>query len=165
MADPFEETRAKYRPARMTTLFIGESAPTGGTFFYYGNSQMMIYMQRATQSVLGGTGDYLDRFRAYGWFLDDLVLTPVDSLPFKERSVLCRGAQNSLAERIAEYRPLAIVSLLIGISKIVDAAARAAGTQAPLFRVPFPGNGQKNRFHEKITAIIPALPREAPYPE
>ena len=124
---------------------------------------MMIYMQRATESVLGGTGDYLDRFKAYGWFLDDLVLTPVDNLPSKERSVLCRGAQNSLAERIAEYRPLAIVSLLIGISKIVDAAALAAGSHAPLFRVPFPGNGQQKRFHEKITAIIPALPREAPF--
>jgi hypothetical protein len=55
----------------MTTLFVGESAPAGGKFFYYGISHMMIYMQRATESVLGGTGDYLDRFKAYGWFLDN----------------------------------------------------------------------------------------------
>src|SRR5229473_704723 len=41
-----EATRARFRPERITTLFVGESAPDSGDFF--------------------------TRFKAYGWYLDDL---------------------------------------------------------------------------------------------
>jgi hypothetical protein len=49
--------------------------------------------------------------------------------------------QNSLENRIAEYQPLAIVSLLLSIEHIVEAAAIAAGSRVPRFGVPFPGSG------------------------
>jgi hypothetical protein len=57
---------------------------------------MSLYMQRATEAVLGTSGNFLDRFKAYGWYLDDLVLRPVDNLGKPQRRVECLGAQNSL---------------------------------------------------------------------
>ena len=45
--EPVEFSRARHRPDRITTLFVGESAPTGGKFFYFGNSGMTTYMRRA----------------------------------------------------------------------------------------------------------------------
>jgi hypothetical protein len=67
-----EVTRARYRTDRITTLFVGESAPASGAFFYHGDSAMLRYMQRATKAVLRvGSGEFLDRFKASGWFLDD----------------------------------------------------------------------------------------------
>jgi hypothetical protein len=43
--EPVEVRRERYRPERITTLFVGESAPASGAFFYYGNSAMARYMQ------------------------------------------------------------------------------------------------------------------------
>jgi hypothetical protein len=69
------------------------------------------------------------------------------------------AARTSLATRIAEYRPLAIVSLLISIKTIVDAAAIEAGSTAQRFAVPFPGMGQQARFKTAMAEIIQTLPR------
>jgi hypothetical protein len=79
----------------------------------------------------------------------------------RQRLALCLGAQNGLSHRIAEYRPVAVVSLLIGIADIVAKPALAAGSQASLFRVPFPGNGWQNYFCDEMLKVIPGLPRES----
>jgi hypothetical protein len=155
-----EATRAKFRPERITTLFVGESAPASGDFFYFGNSAMTLYMRRVVEDTLGAGGDFRARFKAYGWYLDDLVLTPVNDLVRRsERMAKCREARPSLATRIAEYRPLAIVSLLLSTRHIVDAAAIDARSDAPRYAVPFPGMGQQARFRAAMVDIIPKLPR------
>jgi hypothetical protein len=159
MNDEVETTRAGFRPERITTLFVGESAPASGDFFYRGNNAMLTHMQRAVERSLGGSGDFLARFKAWGWYLDDLVLTPVDKLPPRDRVARCRNAQHSLADRIRGYQPLAVVTVLVRIRKVVEAAADAAGSDAPRFVVPFPGMGQQARFHAAMDGIIPKLPR------
>ncbi len=159
--EAIEGLRASYRPKQITTLFVGESAPFSGQFFYDGDNSMVRYMQRATEAVLPGEGDFLDRFKAYGWYLDDLVLTPINKMTPPQRKAEWIAARDSLKERLAEYRPLAIVSLLVGIQSIVDGAAIAAGSNARLFGVPFPGMGNQTRFHEAMVKLIPMLPRQA----
>jgi hypothetical protein len=156
-----EAVRARYRPERILTLFVGESAPASGKFFYCGNTAMATNMERAlVVAGLRGKGDFLECFKAHGWYLDDLVLTPVDKLERSERKARCAEAGKSLAIRIANYRPQAIVSLMIGIKDIVDAAAVTAGCNADRYAVPFPGNGQQGRFQKAMLGILPKLPRE-----
>ena len=75
-----EEARKDHRPKQITTLFVAESAPVGGTFFYYGNGNLGRYVRRSIEQILPGDGDFLQRFRSYGWYLDDLVLAPVNQL-------------------------------------------------------------------------------------
>jgi hypothetical protein len=65
--DEVEAARARFRPDRITTLFVGESAPVSGDFFYYGNTAFQRHMQRAIEDTLGGGGDFFERFKAYGW--------------------------------------------------------------------------------------------------
>jgi hypothetical protein len=125
------------------TLFVGESAPASGAFFYYGNTSMSRNMRRAVEAVLGESSDFLETFKAYGWYLDDIVLTPVNDLTRSQRKAACLSAQNSLAERIAECRPLAIVTLLLGIRHIVEAAAIATGNNAPATPCRSPATGIK----------------------
>jgi hypothetical protein len=159
-----EAVRASYKPKAILTLFVGESAPNSGEFFYYGNTALTGYMNKAMEAAgLGGDGDFLDRFKAYGWYLDDLVLTPVNQLERSpQRKKECRDAQSSMAARIKEYQPRAIVSLLLSIRYIVDAAAIDAGSDARLFAVPFAGNGNQNRFRKQIAPILPQLPKSMP---
>jgi len=62
---------------------------------------MLRYIQRATEAALGiESGVFLERFKALGWFLDDLVLTPVNAMPKAQRMTKCLAAQASLTERI-----------------------------------------------------------------
>jgi len=164
-----EAVRARYRPKQIVTLFVGESAPNSGKFFYYGNTALTGYMNTAMEAAgLGSDGDFLERFKAYGWYLDDLVLTPVNHLKGarrKTRRKKCRDAQNSMAARIKKYRPRAIVSLLLGIQDIVEAAATAAGSNAPRFAVPFAGNGNQTRFRKEMVRILPRLPKSKRSPD
>jgi hypothetical protein len=50
-----QETRESFRPEKVATLFVGESTPAAGVFFYYGNSGMTRYMRRAIEEVCGMT--------------------------------------------------------------------------------------------------------------
>src|SRR4051812_23457109 len=118
-----EAIRARFRPSRITTLFVGESAPVSGDFFYYGNTNMTRYMKQTVDAAFGESStDFLERFRSFGWYLDDLVLEPVNAMKGPERRASCRSAQQSLTDRIGRYQPLAIVSLMKSINPIVDAA-------------------------------------------
>jgi|ERR1700733_2569615 len=155
-----EEARADFRPRRITTLFVAESAPVVGTFFYHGNGHLGRYLRRSIEEVLAGDGDFLECFESYGWYLDDLVLAPVNQLTPRERRAAHHGAAQDLQRRVAEYHPLAIVCLLKSIGPIVRAAASGARFDGPFFEVPFPGNGQQRRFHLQMIDIIPELPRE-----
>jgi hypothetical protein len=158
--DAIEETRARFRPERITTLFVGESAPASGDFFYFGGNALLAHMQAGIEGELGRTDDFLTTFKGYGWFLDDLVLTPVNQMKSAERKMACRDAEASLAARIARYRPLAIVSLLKTIERNVERAAIAAKSTAPRYVVPFPGMGQQSRFRAAMEILIPTLPRK-----
>jgi hypothetical protein len=93
-----EAIRTSYRPQRITTLFVGESAPASGKFFYIGNTPLARHVERAmNEAGLGGGGNLLDRFKSYGWYLDDLVLSPVNHRTPAERDALCWEARESLA--------------------------------------------------------------------
>ena len=153
-----ETVRASYRPRDISTLFIGESAPRSGDFFYCGGNQLWREMKRAVEAAFGPGGDFLERFKAYGWYLDDLVLRPINHLPRVDRKKACLEAQDSLASRIKEYRPRAIVCLLLGIKPSVKAAAKAAGCNAPFYAVAFPVRHGR-RFGKEIKPILPWLPK------
>jgi hypothetical protein len=64
-AEEVEALRASYRPERITTLFVGESAPINGTFSYDGDNSMVRHMRQAVDSALPGEGDFLSRAADY----------------------------------------------------------------------------------------------------
>lgn len=63
---PIEIVRTKYRPERITTLFVGESPPANGDFFYHGNNAMTMHMRRAFEQAFGASDDFLEHFKRYG---------------------------------------------------------------------------------------------------
>jgi hypothetical protein len=151
------QVRERYRPLRITVLFVGESPPSNGNFFYFGNNDLLRHMRSAIGAPPDGDGAFLDGFKARGWFLDDLVMEPIDDLSKAERDKRCRDARSNLAARIMKYQPQAIISILSRIQDDVEIAANMAGSRASLFAVPFPGNGWQTRFREGIERILPQV--------
>ena len=144
----------------MTTLFVGKSPPFNGAFFYSGNPPMTRVMRRAIEESLGATDNFLETFKAYGWYLDDLVLTPVDHLDDRERRAICVAARCELAGRIAEYQPLMIVSLLRSIREDVEKAAEMAGCAVKPLNAPFPSGGwHETPFRNEMRSRWATLPR------
>lgn len=149
-----EVLRQSFRPERIATLFVGESAPASGRFFYSGNSSLF----RAMKKAFGNQESFLDDFRHKGFYLDDLVLTPVNKLQNRERIRLRREAVPQLAKRLTEYKPAAIVVVMRGILSVVRDAMRTAGVMYEPFCVPHPAFGNSTRFHIAMTEIVDGLP-------
>lgn len=159
-ANDLERLRHSFRPKRITTLFVGESAPHGGTFFY--NRDSLLY--RKLKESLRAASDFLSSFQAQGFFLDDLVLYPINQIENpNERDKHRRLGVQSLARRMAEYKPLAVVALMCAIEPMVADAMREAGlSQIPLYVTPFPRPEHQERFKSKMAEIIPKLPVTPP---
>ncbi len=153
-----ERLRSQFRPERITVLFVGEAPPASDSFFYRGNSGLTHYMRDALGGPKGDI-EFLNWFKARGWYLDDLVTKPIEKL--QDRRKQCREARASLAARIAEYQPAAIVCLLKRIGDDVEIAASKANSKAPLYTVPFAGQSHQTKFKDQIKRILTELPVSA----
>jgi hypothetical protein len=152
-----EALRLKYRPPTIYTLFVGESAPASGKFFYRGDSSFTRHMENAFGAAYGISDvPFLTRFKAFGWYLDDLVLTPVDDIKDrKNRRERCFAARVGLAERIADYRPRLVVSL----ARSIDDDVRTAAGSVPFRAMSFPGNGHQGKLLSEMVRMRDELPR------
>jgi hypothetical protein len=149
-----EELRKSFHPDCITTLFVGESAPESGRFFYSSNSSLFRAMKRA----FGNQEAFLQDFQKKGFYLDDLVLTPINKLEKHERSRLRKEAVPELAKRLIEYKPRAVVVVMKAILPVVRKAMGVAGISFEPFCVPHPAFGNWARFHSAMTKIINDLP-------
>jgi hypothetical protein len=150
-----ETLRDSFRPEQITTLFVGESPPARGTFFYKGDSLLYRQMKQAFAS----SADFLPEFKAKGFFLDDLVLYAVNQMDEKERNEHRWKGLPLLAERMRDYQPMAVVALMIAIEEMVREAMSKAGlSNVTLHVVPFPHPGNQKRFKARMAEIIPKLP-------
>ena len=75
-----EELRKSYKPDKVKILFVGESPPAGGTFFYNANSNLYRNTKKAFEIALEKewSYDFLSDFKKMGCYLVDLCLIPVN---------------------------------------------------------------------------------------
>ena len=149
-----EKLRKSFYPDSIATLFVGESAPASGRFFYSGNSSLFRAMKRA----FGDRESFLEDFKRSGFYLDDLVLTPINKIERRERSRRRQEAVPELAKRLAEYKPKAVVVVMRAILPKVRQAMEIAGMSYEPFCVPHPAFGNWPRFSNAMKEIIDDLP-------
>lgn len=159
-----ESLRRRFRPAHVQLLFIGESPPASGRFFYRGDSGLYRAMRDAFRAVDPSITDsnFLATFYASGCYLIDLCRDPVDNLDPPSRRAACRSSEASLSRTIDRLNPLKIVTLLRSIEANVTRAAFQAGWLGPFLHLPYPGRWSRHRdvFVEALGASISALDRE-----
>jgi hypothetical protein len=150
-----EDLRRSFRPDRITTLLVGESVPRSGKFFYSQNTGLY----RAVKMAFHWDGDFLPAFQARGFYLDDLSLIPVNGMNPAERKRQCEASIDSLADRLKDYMPAAIVILVRSIDKWVKQAAKQAGLKIPVYTTTYPGRFQnhRERFQNEMAVILPQL--------
>ena len=122
-----ENAREQYRPRHLTILFVGESPPASGGYFYFGKGTVFASTQRAFaqafQRTFSNPAEFFRFFQHSGCFLEDLSHDPVDNLASLERERAIIGCIDSLAHRLRESQPEFIIGFL---KKIESPVARAA---------------------------------------
>lgn len=110
-----ERLRCRHKPGRITLLFVGESAPAGGTFFYAENSTLYREMRAVFEATLptafSDPRSFLTTFEGLGCYLDDVCLEPVNDLPDPERKERRRHAEPAVARRIRDHAPLMVAAI------------------------------------------------------
>src|SRR6202789_3451182 len=101
-----ERLRGKYRPIKVRILFVGESPPASGRFFYHADSGLYRAIREAFVKAFPNLreADFLKLFRNLGCYLLDLCDRPVDHLQPRSRRKLCRAGEPRLAKSIATLR-------------------------------------------------------------
>jgi hypothetical protein len=153
-----ERLRRSYRPERLHLLFIAESPPASGRFFYRADSGLYRAMREAFQAVDPSITDanFLSTFQSSGHYLVDLCPEPVDRLDAKSRRAECRSAEQSLSKAIGQLRPPIIATVVRSIERNVLTAVSAANWGGNMIHLPYPGRWIQNKeaFLNKIAPII-----------
>jgi len=156
-----ERLRRRHKPGRITLLFIGESAPAGGTFFYAENStlyfEMRLVFEASLKSVFQGSPQFLETFKALGCYLDDVCLEPVNHLAESDRKSRRLVAEAALAGRLEKHSPLAVVAIgkTTAAPHVQRAMAQANLEGVSFDAVSFPGRPEhKEAFKAALRAVI-----------
>jgi hypothetical protein len=162
---PLEKRRLGFKPDKIKVLFIGESPPANGTFFYNADSNLYRHTREAFLRVFGADsgagGDFLDFLKDRGCYLDDLCLERVNRLEKTARQRKRDEAVPFLAARIREYKPEAIVVVMSAIRDEVSRSAQTAGLgSVPFHAVPFPGHGNQKKYVAQLIKVLRELKRK-----
>jgi hypothetical protein len=155
--DEYELLRESFRPSEGKVLFVGESRPAEGAFFYRDDSRLAKY----TAEAMGFGGEsrsrFLQEFRSAGCFLVDLCTAPVNQLPRRERLAARHNAEQSLAARLKGINPRAIIIVMKGIAASVDRVMSAVTLDIPRFVLPFPAQGHQREYVSELQNVITTL--------
>ena len=153
-----EALRRQFRPRNVRVLFVGESPPASGRFFYRRDSGLYRAMRRLFQTADPSIIDdsFLRRFQECGCYLVDLCSEPVDKLESNARRAAHVAGERSLRQKIRLLQPDVIVSLARSIYPSVSRAAAAANWTGPIMDVPYPGRWihHSRVFTAKLLPVI-----------
>jgi len=153
-----ERLRKQYRPDRIRILFIGESPPASGRFFYQADSGLYHAVRETFVQAFPSLRDteFLDSFVALGCYLIDLCGEPVDDMTPDARKQACHRGEKRLARKIRALRPQTIVTVVRSIRTNVRHAQERAGWSGCYLELPYPGRWHRHRMKFR-KLLVPLL--------
>lgn len=160
-----EDVRVQFAPEKVRVLFIGESPPAGGTFFYFGNSNLYRYTQEAFSRIFAlsveSPTEFLDLFQRMGFYLVDLCLEPVNKMTPVDRRAARRAGVQPLSKKLIETQPETIISVLKAIAPHIRKAAQLADlTSVPIYELVFPAMSHQQRYVSELSAVLNTIRSE-----
>lgn len=154
----YEELRQKYRPEEIDVLLVGESRPSGGSFFYLANSNLYYATHEAFQAALGPMppGDEFLRYLQHrGVWLYDIADTPVDRLAGRPRRSAVQARVGELADLLSDTAPRLVAVIKKDLAPAVRQALDDAGLSTDRLRVlPFPLYQWRATYVRELAALI-----------
>jgi hypothetical protein len=153
-----ERLRRSYRPARVRLLFVGESPPASGRFFYRADSGLYRAIRQTFLSTFPDLKDahFLESFRKLDCYLVDLCRSPVDRLTRKQRRLAWAQSEARLGTMIRRLNPNVIVTVVRSIRANVQRAQAQARWQGAHLELPYPGRWKTHRvaFERALRPVL-----------
>lgn len=151
----YKTIRNSYKPHIVKILFVGESCPQGGTFFYNGDSNLHKHTKQAFEQA--NMNFSLEYFKEYGCWLYDVCDVPVNGLQHYERNEHIRLGLPRLLATIEELSPKYIIVVKKGDMREIifkDVCKHGYVDQETAFNVPFPACGRQTEYRNELSAVI-----------
>lgn len=156
-----EQLRHSYKPHKVKLLFVGESPPASGRFFYARNSGLYRAMLRVFAEVDCAINEdnFLAAFQSAGCYLFDLCPDPVDRLCTQQRRAVRTSSEKLVTESITRLQPDMIATLLRSVERNVANSIMRAQWKGPLIHLPYPGRWEhlRRQFAETLEPVINRL--------
>lgn len=151
-----EELRESFKPEKIKYLFVGESIPSNGTFFYTADSPLFKYTKEAFEEVFIGVEFNLALFKEKGFYLFDLT-APVAGMGYKQKINAVAEGIPKLAKFIEIEKPQYILSTKnTNLSAIIMANAEVGDLIAEdhIFDLPAPIFGSHHYYKDKLVEAL-----------
>lgn len=165
-----ETIRSAYEPDKVDVLFVGESPPAKGHFFYADETPLHTATCIAFRSIYDTRQlcpkDFLLLFSSKRCYLEDLCKTPVNHMRLKSRREAARrDGVEQLSRKIRDLNPTAVISVMRGITPhVIRAASNARVSLWFFFSLPFPRWPNRTRYIERLKHVLSFLKAEGVIP-
>lgn len=164
----YHKLRAKYTPLRPKLVFIAESPPAGGKYFYDPSGKVTEPLFSAMMhDVLGISPDSkeegLSKFAKAGFLLVDATYVPVNkSFSPKERNAKILEDYPLLLEDLNDLLPSKATKIMLikaNVCRLLDARLQSDGFNVinRSIVVPFPAFGQQTMFRETVKGLLRSM--------
>ncbi len=159
MNNEIERLRESYKPEKIKILFVGESAPAGGAFFYDGNPHIFTTNIRKTFEMaldvtLRDNKEFISYFKDKQCYLDDLSHKPINHLPPAERVAMLQKSVEPLSKRLRDMNPDVVIIVMLGIQGYVHQAVELSGVTSRVEAAHFPASHFLPQFREIVIPIL-----------
>lgn len=148
-------------------LWIAESPPAGGGYFYFERTSARNHLFRETMKALGwwpldapmraglDKSLYLGRFQEDGNFLIDLAPEPVNRLSDAKREAALRKNVPRMMAQVNTLRPKNVLIIKQNVFEILYPAMQSSGfTVLNKEPIPFPSHGWQAEYRSKIQELV-----------
>ena len=161
--------REKYRPDKIRILFVAESPPSSGGYFYFPNTIGKDHLFRETMKALKlwpakkvmskgvDKRPLLEEFCSRGFFLIDTCEVPVDKLPAAERREAINRDAPGLAARAQALHPGHIIVVKKTVYRPIRDALQRAGLQQSILNkqpISFPSHGNQRNYRIALRRLM-----------
>lgn len=169
LIDKYSAARNRYKPREIDVLFIAESPPSSGGYFYAEETIGKDHLFRETMRALelwhsrrpmrkGCDKRWmLNAFRSLGFFLIDTCEFPVDKLRPIERRISTSQGALTLPDRVDALCPGRIVIVKKTVFKPAIQALSGAGFGGRVLNaepLPFPSHGNQKKYRIMLRRLL-----------
>ena len=162
--DYYLKLRKRYLPSKLNLLFILESPPVSGNYFYDETGKTTDPFFRAFMKLLSYSPtdkkDGLEYFKSNGYLIIDATYKQVNKLKGKIRDYTILSDYNRLIDDLENMCPeknVPIILVKANICRMFDERLTERGFNIlnKGVVIPFPSHGHQQKFHLEISKIFP----------
>ena len=163
------KARDRYKPSHVLVLFIAESPPSSGGYFYFTQTIGKDHLFRETMKALRfwpetrpmrkglDKRSLLNRFCSAGFFLIDTCQIPVDKLNTTARRASIANGAADLPRRVGHLDPDKILILKKTVYQPALDSLEAAGWNKRILNsraIPFPSHGNQRQYRREVGRLL-----------